>query len=320
MLAYKRAFSDLSSLLYGRVGEFFDTSTAYIHPRPTLADSKALAATEQEAKILYEEEVKIYAREVRQQRSDSEKLYAAMFCKLSDTSRERISQTKGWATTQKDRDPVELWKMMVATHSGSGIGTHEQEKVMIKSKFNKLYQGSDQSITDFKAVFEHCLQSLITVMQVDQSSYKMLDKDQAMKFIHKLDNARYSGFRRNLHNMVAMGSAQYPSTLLEAFTIASQYKVEASKPKAQSTNATMYMGKGEDHHKSGSKRDKQSEKKGKDKNDDSVGGKNKEGKGDKPKRFCKICDNEDHYTSACTRLDAAIALAKIMGTTLVTKE
>lgn len=243
-----------------------------------------------------------------------------MFCKLSDTSRERISQTKGWATTQKDRDPVELWKMMVATHSGSGIGTHEQEKVMIKSKFNKLYQGSDQSITDFKAVFEHCLQSLITVMQVDQSSYKMLDKDQAMKFIHKLDNARYSGFRRDLHNMVAMGSAQYPSTLLEAFTIASQYKVEASKPKAQSTNATMYMGKGEDHHKSGSKRDKQSEKKGKDKNDDSVGGKNKEGKGDKPKRFCKICDNEDHYTSACTRLDAAIALAKIMGTTLVTKE
>jgi hypothetical protein len=125
LLAFKKAMGDFASYEYGRVGDLFRTGTKHVpdFPKPK-AENLRLGITQEVSKVIFDEDVKAYARKLGKVEEDEVRLFGAIILRLSDHSRDRISQDSNWGSIESSKDPLALWKIILATHSGSGSNNH----------------------------------------------------------------------------------------------------------------------------------------------------------------------------------------------------
>jgi len=175
-------------------------------------------------KALYVEKLKMREKSIHEMACNRTALYAVIWGQLSSESEEAVKQATNWDDIESSKDPLLLYKRILETHRTANTGFGLQDRRKARNEYHRLHQLADETISEFKARFDHALDVLGAC---GQNAYP--DEDLAADFIGKLDNARYGTLKTTLENNQMLGSGSYPKTLVEAFTESSKYEVVQTK-------------------------------------------------------------------------------------------
>jgi hypothetical protein len=184
-------------------------------------------------KFRYQEQVR--ARNKKQFSMDEKKplMYGTIFAQLSKESRDRVRRDASWDETEASQDPLRLWVIIGATHQGAGVGVPLVDQLVAQKNYQTLKQSRQESCFNFKQRFEQAVDMLENTADVllngngaPLPTERMPDRIQARDYVDKLDDSRFRGLKLQLHNNLLMGlNATFPTTLLDAYDLAENYKV-----------------------------------------------------------------------------------------------
>jgi len=127
---------------------------------------------------------------------------AYLISKLSKESLDEVQGDGGWDTVETSRDPLELWKIIKATHQ---ILTTSKVASVIKKTARKEYmackQGPFEHIVDYMRKFDARLDTFTVSGNVAPPK-----EDIAIDFMYGLDNARYADFKAEIINDLQKGT------------------------------------------------------------------------------------------------------------------
>ena len=231
--------------------------------------------------------------------SNRTSLYAVIWGQLSSESEEAVKQAEDWDEIEQSKDPLRLYLRILVTHRTSNTGSGVMDRRNARNAYNSLQQRPDETITDFKKRFDHALE---VYRACDQQAPP--DEDLAADFIGKLDNARYGTMKASLDNFQMLGFGDYPSTLVDAFSKSSKYKVTSTRQMSSSTPsgaAFITHGRGKDGESKknaikGTPRDAPSKPTQKNEH------KQAKPVGTKKVYTCNLCGELGHFMKDCTWL------------------
>ena len=126
-------------------------------------------------------------------------LYSMMKGQLTSEVIDALKQRAGFTEMGTLKDPLTLWREIVATHSSGE--THKGPLFAKKSSrdaYQALAQHSYESIVAFRERYEFVLEAYVAA-----GNPEMADEDAAMDFLEALDDARYSSFKTSVINNAA---------------------------------------------------------------------------------------------------------------------
>jgi len=140
-------------------------------------------------------------KEIDDMQIDRTSMFAYIISKLSKESLDEVQGDKEWVKIEASRDPLELWKVVKATHQ---ILTTSKVAAVIKKTAREEYaackQGPFEHIVDYKRKFDARLDALTVSGNSAPSK-----EDVAMDFMYGLDNARYAEFKAEIVNDMQKG-------------------------------------------------------------------------------------------------------------------
>jgi hypothetical protein len=141
-------------------------------------------------------------KEINDMKIDRTSMYAYLISKLSKESLDEVQGDAAWSTIESSHDPLELWKVIKATHQ---ILTTSKVASVIKKTAREEYmackQGAFKHIVDNKLKFDARLDALIV-----SGNVAPLKEDIVMDFMYGLDNARYADFKAEIVNNMQKGT------------------------------------------------------------------------------------------------------------------
>jgi len=141
-------------------------------------------------------------KEIDDMKIDRTSMFAYLISKLSKESLDEVQGDGGWGTVETTRDPLELWKIVKATHQ---ILTTSKVASVIKKTAREEYmackQGLFEHIVDYKRKFDARLDAFTVSGNVAPPK-----EDIAIDFMYGLDNARYADFKAEIINNLQKGT------------------------------------------------------------------------------------------------------------------
>ena len=145
---------------------------------------------------------------------------------MSEESVEKIKEQLGdlWEQSERDQDPVALWKTIKVTHTAYNTGALFFDQSSLNKGYNEIKMLRGETLISLKT-------RMTTALKATESLGMIIPDDvqQAQDFIEKLDQ-RFRNLRSTLENAVTMERDTPPKNLLEAFRLASKWKVEYTTP------------------------------------------------------------------------------------------
>ena len=227
------------------------------------------------------------------------KLYSCMVSYLSQESLDAVKSEKGYAEARDKHDPFRLWSLIKATHRIDVSKSENQEviKTRVRNGYQQVRQGAFESIIGYKERFDEALH-----LYNDYGNPNMDEKDVAMDFFTRLDEARYNDFKIRMLNDINMGLRKPPDNLNAMFQLAKNYVV-SGKANLNKTSAGVVfntMSADEVRGKNKTKKNKKDPKliKSKDSNKEQ----SETEKKDPTEITCWECGELGHYKSKCPDL------------------
>lgn len=155
-------------------------------------------------------------------------LYNVIMSVLSEQSAAKASEHAAYAEAAAAKDPVELWKIVYASHQAGGMGVDDAGRYKVRQDYASLRMREDEELMAFHTRFIRAVQAHeIVGLQAPAQS------EQARHFINSLHRKSYGDFAVSIENMAAIGGVAYPNTLQVAYTKAQSFRPS----RAQSNNS-----------------------------------------------------------------------------------
>jgi len=182
---------------------------------------------------LYGALVKDWMNQIVRKRDNMPKLWAQLWGNMSQESKNRVESYDGY--NRLNRNPLELWRVIKATHSGGGGGDADENMRIAETNYNNMRQFDEEEIVAFKRRFDDCVDAVVAVGVPRYDEGKL-----ARDFLGKLLNSKFSGFKEMLTNMVICGVGSRPQTLQTMFEMAANwYRSNPQRARATPT-ATVF--------------------------------------------------------------------------------
>ena len=152
-----------------------------------------------------------------------------------------------------------MWQIIEETHKVNTVSKVQSvAKKAARATYQKMRQGAFESIITYKERFNAALKGY-----EEQKNPKMEEKDIAMDFFERLDNARYATFKTEIMNSLTSKAIEQPKKLNEMYLLANQWLKTTTRndPKGYATTFVTTL----DHQE---RNDKRPEKKQQEKNDE----------------------------------------------------
>lgn len=231
---------DTVGVNFGNIAKIMKTHVAYVEPPiPESAYNPVDIPAGMELTPANRREMWIEANSNRNKlcsklAEESPKLFRAVWATLSDESRDLVSAVadfadgEAWGANERFN---ELWAAIRLTHftnenAGEGAGMVEMNRLVKETNFQQLQQLPGMSIHQFKTEFLAQIASLEAAgLDAERESIK------ALRFLQKLDKARYGEMMVTLRNQVISMAVQWPQTVDAAYDVAKGWAA-LSKPAA----------------------------------------------------------------------------------------
>ena len=224
----KRVWGPYLELKYGKAGRVvrdgkFPTLPAV--PEPEIPE-RATAIARRRIEEEYAMQLKAKFKEERKCLEQSDSLFSFIWSHMSEESRAIVQSNEKWSEIESARDVVRLMDLLEKSHMSSGTGLPEIDKRRARASYNNLRQGDKESLPDFKERYDFAIKALVATGETAPS-----DAAQAADFLAKLDLKRYQQLSLDLENaqILALAAGKkdstYPSSLVAAYNLASNYKV-----------------------------------------------------------------------------------------------
>ena len=189
--------------------------------------------------------------------------------------------------------PLDLWNCIIHVTTAKTIGNTKVDQNNLIINFANLRQRKDESIHDFQSRLKNMLASFKAI-GLEEPKEEMV----AMRFLHGLDDSRYSTLKIYLGNEASQDRDLYQVTLQGAVAQATKWLVQGNKaapiqPPQQPISAFV----AEKKPSKGGKKTNISEKK--------TGGKYESNV-----ETCDFCNNKGHSMKTCHKFEAAQKVAK----------
>ena len=185
-------------------------------------------------KTCLKEAHKHHDKEIDDMKIDQRSMFAYPISKLSKESLDEVQGDAAWGTVEASRDPLELWKIVKATHH---ILTTSKVASVIKKTAREEYmackKGPFEHIVDYKRKFDAHLDAFTVSGNVAPPK-----EDIAIDFMYGLDNARYADFKAEIVNGMQKGMLMAPVDDLNKMYILASRRVVVKMGKEVPGGAT----------------------------------------------------------------------------------
>ena len=142
-----------------------------------------------------------------------------------------------YANWKAGKDPLVLWRLIVATHRGAATGSAVTDAVQATTRYAAMRQGAQESTADFKERVDAAL------LAIKASGLPLPSKRlQAAIYIEALNNERYADLKQQLNVNENMGLATRPKTLHRAHNMAMRFTYKATtSPTSETTPGSVFI-------------------------------------------------------------------------------
>ena len=225
-LEFKRKFIIKATVEFKDLGRMFELNEYYVPPE-VFIDEEMLGPDADphgfHRKVI-ETEVVDRTKSIARMKNDRAALYALLKGQLSPEGEDAIKLREGFDAMDAAKDPLQLWREVVATHS---IGETRAGPIFSKREtrdaYNKVTQHSYESIVAFKERFAAILDAYGATNNAE------LAADVAMDFLDALDPVRYGGFQTAIVNNAAQGLRDPPATWELMYQGATKHLIEPER-------------------------------------------------------------------------------------------
>ena len=224
----KRQWGPYLESKYGRAGRVIRDGKFPAVPEvpEPVVPADASAFTKRRLEEEYAIKLKAKLKEELKYEQTSDQLFSFVWSHMAEESRALVESSEGWNDIESARDIVKLIELIGKTHLSSATGLPEIDKRRARAHYNSIRQGDKETLPEFKERFDFALKTLTATGETAPS-----DAAQAADFLAKLDLKRYQQLSVDLENaqILALAAGKkdstYPSTLVAAYNLASNYKV-----------------------------------------------------------------------------------------------
>jgi hypothetical protein len=199
---FKKRVSIACMEKYKNLGRLIVDEVYYIPPNVDVDDYDLEDDPYEINKARLKEAYKHRDKEINDMKIDRTSMFAYLISKLSKESLDEIQGDSAWKTIESSRDPLELWRVIKATHQ---ILTTSKVASVIKKTAREEYaackQGAFEHIIDYKRKFDVRLDAFVVSGNIAPPK-----EDVAMVFMYGLDNARYADFKVEIVNDMQKGT------------------------------------------------------------------------------------------------------------------
>jgi hypothetical protein len=212
-------FKELATFFH--TNEYFMVGNIEFDPLELTEDNDPFGFKKELIKQKYRDREKLQ----QELQSNSYALFGLIWGQLSESSIQVVTQHTDFDAIRELRDaPLELWRIIVATHVTVGTGQEIFDQAQARKDYAQLRQGNSETLVRFKERFDNCVMALTL-----RDQHVPSNQIQAIDFIEKLDSVRYSSFQVNIKNTTDQN--QLPATLAEAYRRACTFVVAIPKYK-----------------------------------------------------------------------------------------
>ena len=258
-------------------------------------------------KLALETEVKNIVNKREALKEKKVQVYAVIKDQLSRESLAKVSGQEGYDEADKDRDPLQLWKIILRVHLiHNDTDDIDSTKTAAQRSFNACYMTPFESLADFKERFQLRLRvyelAWSTPTQEDEvaEEFEIAGPLAATYFYERLDTARYGSIINNFKNKVY----EKKNSVEEVFKFISTLRVD--KPTRPQFTVTTSTKEDQGRKNTGGGRGKGLHNQGRGRGRDNRTGRNNS-KGPKygpsAERPCAICGSSDHWAKECPDKD-----------------
>ena len=241
----------------------------------------------------YIKEVEQHSSKIREYQNDYISIFYILWGNMSLESKAKAKEIATFV--ESERDVFSLWTAIKSTHRGLDGSNNTMDQQAAKSHYHKMYQGKNESTSNFRKRFEDSLD------QLKASGYAHVpdEAEMALDFLHKLDKGRFANFHKEIKNNKEILKIDPPQTVVDVYRMASRYvdvsyRGESGAPISTTsdqrlvfaTNTSQGQGKSKsngNNHKSSSNNNNQ-----------------KADSGDGKKRYpCFLCKQHGHASWDC---------------------
>jgi len=224
------------------------------------------------------------------------KIFADIWKRLSDVSKDVVQRHEEWSVCNDQRCPAHLWQILAATHS---IRADNNAPVVMKfharNSYNSLKQFGGESLVAYRQRFESAYDSYLAA-----GNEKLEDETTAMDFFSGLDDQRHAEFKRVVKNLfVSEEKDPYDSVMSVFIHVDSYTPSRVTSNYTVSRNATVF-------HATGAKVGKRGVS--------SSSGPQVKTVRDLSKIKCYNCDEFGHYKNKCPKA-RVLCVTRVLSTT-----
>ena len=234
----------------------------------TSTESKEKAREDKQNEMMFEAKLTIYLKQMETYRTNKGKAYAFVFGQCSKIMQAKVMERKDY--DQSKREPIALLKA-IKELSYSFQDTKYDMKIVTGAikNFINLKQKDDESLIDYTTRFKTARDVMKAQLGADLILHKVVmadpdyikaetdadvennkkitkkhyDRWQAYLYLENSDKNKYGSFINGLDSQQALGTNQYPTTLVKATEVLSNHRfdsayLEYKKRKNRSNNSS----------------------------------------------------------------------------------
>jgi len=221
----KRTKDDLEAI-YGNAARFTEQDPDADHPthhywQPFLPN---VVGSEDDDGLGYEDDERMAARksvfrEKAHMVEQRPKIFADIWKRLSDISKDVVERHEEWTACNEERCPAHLWQILIATHSiRADNNAPVVRKFHARSSYNSVKQFGGEGLVSYRQRFESAYDSYLAA-----GNEKLEDETTAMDFFSGLDDIRNAEFKRSVKNLFASGDKEPYESIMSVFIHVNSY-------------------------------------------------------------------------------------------------
>ena len=184
-------------------------------------ENNLMKADRETKKLLFLEDMKQYRKDVRKDEEVYEELYIFIWNRCSLEAQQLLEQQKGFNKISRNCDTIKLWKLINKTFLRMDNYNDERLAAFNYNRYfnDKLVQGPSETVASFKENFESAVRTF------DEYNITKPSSDQlALIFIDKLDERRFSQFKRDFMKDLKKGIKMPPNDIQDAMDEINKYR------------------------------------------------------------------------------------------------